>query len=218
MDRIIDEVEQIYASARQEWLVVEPIGSMIIAVMDMYEDQDEMEDALGGSFEAFLRAMPHVDLRVNERGSSEFRVRQPDPKSSCSTLTLRVTSRDDLWRVLFKAPDASLRIPHLEFEAGRHAKRQIDSVYNHIAAAAFNLASHVRHNAGQLGAAAERIAETVDQLNQLLDVEEPFELVVEDPTSMSLFKPDDGVVVVTAEDREAALAEEPGAALADDVD
>jgi mediator of RNA polymerase II transcription subunit 31 len=217
VDRIIDEVEQIYKSSMQEWLVVEPIGSMIMH--EMYEDEDDMEDAVGGSFEAFLRAMPHVDLRVNERGASEFRMHQPDASSSCRTLTLRVASREDLWRVLFKAPDATLRIPHLEFEAGRSVKRVIDSVYNHIAAAVFNLSSHVRQNAQMLDSGtAERIAETVDQLNQLLDVEEPFDLVVDDPTAMSLFKPSDGVAVVSEADQRAEQAQDPGAALADDMD
>ena len=39
------------------------------------------------------------------------------------------------------------------------------------------------------------ITETVDALNAMLDVDEPFTLVVDDPTGASLFKPDDGVEV-----------------------
>ena len=39
------------------------------------------------------------------------------------------------------------------------------------------------------------VLETVDALEQLLDVDEPFDLVVDDPTGASLFKPSDGVEV-----------------------
>ena len=196
VDRIIDEVEQIFACQPTEWLVLEPIGSMIMH--QWYEDEDEFEDAIGGSFEEFMRAIPHIDLRVNDRGSTEFRVVPPDPGAVGRILTLRVMNREDLWRVLFKAPDASIRIPHIEFESGQHSKRQIESIYNHIAAAVFNLSSHVRQNADHIDDnTTQCIAETIDELNKLLDVDEPFTVIVHDPTATSLFKPDDGVVVET---------------------
>ena len=59
IDRITDEVEQVYTSQPTEWLQVEAVGQMIINVQGWYEDYDEVEDAVGGSFEAFLRDVRH---------------------------------------------------------------------------------------------------------------------------------------------------------------
>ena len=42
----------------------------------------------------------------------------------------------------------------------------------------------------------ERITDTVDALNQLLDVDEPFTFVVDDPTGSSVIKPSAGVEIL----------------------
>ena len=219
IDRIVDEVEQIYSSQPTEWLPLEPVGRMMLH--EMYEDIDELEDALGGSFEAFLNALPHFETRrvpsapndasatEEEGGRVEFKVLAPDPDAPPTVLTLHVASRSDLWRVLHKSADAALRIPHLEFEIGADSKRRIDSVYNHISTAVWNLGAHLRAQVGvgdaaTAGAAtddatsdAANILATVDALEALLDVEEPFDVVVDDPTGVSSFKPNDGVDVLT---------------------
>ena len=194
VDRIVDEIEQIYGSQPTEWLTLEPIGNMLLH--EMYEDFDELEDAVGGDFR---EALPQFETRLNpESGKAEFKVLAPDPDAPPILMTLRVTTRTDLWRVLHKSPAAAVRIPHLEFEIGADSKRRIDSVYNHISSAVWNLGAHLR---AQVGAAEETteqsasILATVDALEALLDVEEPFEIVVDDPTGASSFKPSDGVEV-----------------------
>lgn len=48
-------------------------------------------------------------------------------------MTLTVQSRADLWRVCLKSPHARIEIPELEFEVSVDGKKQIDSIYNHIA-------------------------------------------------------------------------------------
>jgi hypothetical protein len=48
---------------------------------------------------------------------------------------------------------------------------------------------------------AQRIMETVTELNKLLDVEQPFTWIVHDPSGTSEFKPDDGVAVLTGRRR-----------------
>ena len=198
VDRITDEVEQIFQSSPTEWLQVEAVGQMIINVQGWYEDYDEFEDAVGGSFEGFLRALPHIEVRKREDGVAEFKVLLPDPDASPTVYTLEVKTREDLWRVLYKSADACVRIPSIDFEIGADSKRRIDTVYNHITQAVWNLSSHLR---GQQGAEASEnaaaIAETVDALNAMLDVDEPFTLIVDDPTGASQFKPTDGVEVVT---------------------
>ena len=199
IDRSVDEVEQIYATTggAVEWLALEPIGNMMLH--EMYEDFDEFEDAIGGSFEEFLAALPQFEVRKNpENGKAEFKVLQPDPDCPPRILTLHVASRNDLWRVLYKSPAASVSIPHLEFEIGADSKRRIDSVYNHISQAVWNLSAHLRSSVGdgaETSDTAAGILATVDALEALLDAEEPFDLVVDDPTGASLFKPMDGIDV-----------------------
>ena len=212
VDRILDELEQIYASQPNEWLVADPIASMVMRE-EGYEDEDELEDALGGSWEAFLGGMPHIEVRRNARDDLEFKVLKPDPDAPPRRLTLRVDSRDDLWRVLFKAPEATILIPHLEFEIGADHKRRVDTLYNYIAAAEWNLSSHIR---GRKDLAAEyvvAISETVEQLLGLLDVEQPFDLVLNDPAGASIFKPDHGVASTPLQLEPAARP--PAAVMAD---
>ena len=199
IDRIVDEVEQIYGSQPMEWLTVAPIGNMIVTMHDWYEDFDEFEDACGGSFEDFLRLFPQFELRAADDGRAEFKVLKPDADSPPMIMTLRVTQQSDLWRVLFKSPDAAIRIPHLEFEIGADNKRRIDTVYNHITNAVWNLSSHLRaqsQGGGEVTGDAAAILETVDALEALLDVDEPFDIVVDDATGTSLFKPAEGVEIV----------------------
>mmetsp|Transcript_2434 Transcript_2434/g.7785 ORF Transcript_2434/g.7785 Transcript_2434/m.7785 type:complete len:263 (+) Transcript_2434:12-800(+) len=193
VDRIMDELESIYNSQPTEWLAAEPIASMVCR--EGYEDEDEFEDAIGGSWEEFLKAMPHIELRKGERGNLEFKVLKPDPNSPPRELKLRVETRQDLWRVLFKAPEASIRFPSMEFEIGTDHKRRIDSLYNYITSAEWNLSSHIRGRTDLSSAHVAAIAETVDQLNQMLDCEEPFDIVVHDPTGACIFKPWTGVEI-----------------------
>ena len=78
-------------------------------------------------------------------------------------------------------------MPHLEFEIGCTQKRTIDTIYNHITTAIWNLSQHMR----QPGVPEEHkanILTTVDELNKCLDVEEPFTLIVDDPTGGSTFR------------------------------
>ena len=204
LDRIVDEVEQVYQSiavAGVEWLAVHSIGQMVQQLNDWYEDFDEMEDAVGGDFEKFLSRFPQFELRKNpDTGVAEVKVLPPDPDAPPTLMTLHVKQRTDLWRVLFKSPDASIRIPHLEFEIGSDSKRRIDTVYNHITNAVWNLSAHVRSSQGtseeDVSEAAAGILETIDALEQLLDLNEPWDLVVDDPTGQSQFKPSEGVEMV----------------------
>ena len=59
-----------------------------------------------------------------------------------------------------------MRIPHLEFEIGADSKRRIDSVYNHITNAVWNLSSHLRSRVGDTEATDQAVAlsATVDAL------------------------------------------------------
>ena len=108
------------------------------------------QDALKGSFVDFLQALPHIETKIQDDGSFAegklvFRLKPLTPLAERRMFikTLRVTTREDLWRICHKAPCAVVEIPELEFEIGADAKRKIDSIYNHIASSVYNLSMHV---------------------------------------------------------------------------
>lgn len=127
-----------------------------------------------------------------------FRV-LPDPPPEERTpqkFVMHVKEKRDLWRVLMKAPDCTIEIPELEFEIGADAKRHVDSVYNHVTAAIFNLEQHVQ-SMGDAGGENEKeaIYETTGQLRKVLDMDLPCTFIVHDPTGLSAFKPADGIEI-----------------------
>jgi FK506-binding protein 4/5 len=114
-----------------------------------------------------------------------------------------LSSRPDLWRVLMLHPGAMAEIPELEFEIGADHKRRVDSIYNHIGGAIFNLERHVEM-LGEDGEQASRerqgIMDVCDELRKVLDMEGgPYTLVVTDPGGLSAFKPPTGVKVTALE-------------------
>lgn len=203
VERILIELEEIYKSQAGKWLPIQGITSML-AVELGYEDEDEFEDALKGSFKDFLSHLPNVEVS-NEESELQpglfrdvFRV-LPDPPPEERTpqkFILHAKEKRDLWRVLMKAPDCTIEIPELEFEIGADAKRHVDSVYNHITAAIFNLEQH----AEQMGEAFEEsqrkaIFETTNKLRSVLDLDMLVTFIVHDPTGLSAFKPADGIEI-----------------------
>ena len=71
-------------------------------------------------------------------------------------------------------PGAMAEIPELEFEIGADHKRRVDSIYNHIGGAIFNLERHVEM-LGEDGEQASRerqgIMDVCDELRKVLDME-----------------------------------------------
>jgi len=192
VDQILTELEEIYRNQPTEWLGVRDIGHMLAHMW--YEDMDEFEDAIKGPFDDFVKALPHCETKV-EGSKLLFRVKPPAPVAERRQLTLTFEVREgaDLHRILLKSPDAVVHIPKIEFEIGADSKRAINSIYNHIAVAKMNLGMHAEANAAVMPAEQHlRILETLEELSQLLDVEEPFTVVVKDPSGLSELKPADG--------------------------
>lgn len=134
-----------------------------------------------------------------------FRVIPDPPPEECKPQRLEcvLSSRPDLWRVLMLHPGAMAEIPELEFEIGADHKRRVDSIYNHIGGAIFNLERHVEM-LGEDGEQASRerqgIMDVCDELRKVLDMEGgPYTLVVTDPGGLSAFKPPTGVKVTALE-------------------
>eukprot|EP00299_Pterocystis_sp_00344_P019282 c9582_g1_i3.p1 GENE.c9582_g1_i3~~c9582_g1_i3.p1 ORF type:complete len:287 (-),score=68.60 c9582_g1_i3:973-1791(-) len=201
------EVERVLAEIDAYWRVVEESGGEWVMLEGManllandlgYEDQDEFEEAMNGSLANFLSQFPHIEISVQEStGKPVFRVLPKPSEDQLRPFKLicHVKSRRDLWRVCFKAEQARIEIPELEFEIGASAKPQIDCIYNHIAQAVFNLGTVVRESRSYSDEGKKRISETIEMLNVLLDVEQPWTFVVHDVSGLSGFKPSDGIEV-----------------------
>lgn len=198
MSRVMAELETIFDSQPCEWLPVEALGNLLGQELG-YEDTAEFEDALQGDFEDFVDFLPHVDISRNERGTKVLRIR-PDPVGlGPRRMRLRITETKQLWQVFVQAKDARIILPELEeFEFQPMGKRRIDTIYNHIATAIFQLGQHVQECIRKKAISSEvegRFLDTIHLLNKALDVEAPFTWLIEDPTSSSLWQPPDGVEI-----------------------
>ena len=108
-------------------------------------------------------------------------------------MSLSISSSAELWRVLMKAEDATLRIAELEFEISASGKKRVDAIYQHVATAMWDLTEHAKQLEGSADGAA--IASSVADLSALLDLGKPWTLVLLDPTGRSKISPMDGVKV-----------------------
>ena len=205
-DRIVDELEQvvkqIVQSAGDSWMTCNAAANIICMNLG-YEDQAELEDAIKCEWGEFIQSMPHLETKVQDDGSCAngllvFRMKPLPPFTDRQMFikSFKVQSRKDLWRVCHKAPSAVLEIPELEFEIGADAKRKIDSLYNHITGAVYNLSMHVSTLGAQLSEDhKDKITTVIDELNAALDVEKPFTILIHDRTGISEIRPEDDRVI-----------------------
>ncbi|GIL88759.1 hypothetical protein Vretimale_17208 [Volvox reticuliferus] len=204
MDRLLTELESIWQAftvgpdgpTGVEWLPVTGIAEALREDLG-YEDVAEFEDALGGNFSDFLDKLPRI-VKKETDGRVYFQILPEPPREEwkATRQTLTIQNRSDLWRVCLKSPHARVEIPELEFEISADGKKHIDSIYNHITQAIFNLGNYVSSTRATMPPdTAARIMETVEQLNVLLDVETPWTWILHDPSGTSVVKPADGVLV-----------------------
>eukprot|EP00955_Chlamydomonas_euryale_P007696 81641-Chlamydomonas_euryale.AAC.25 len=62
-----------------------------------YEDDAEFEDALNGSFDDFLKAMPHLETKIDDQDRLVFKIRPDLPMEEWKPvkMSLRVATRED---------------------------------------------------------------------------------------------------------------------------
>jgi len=72
-------------------------------------------------------------------------------------LAFQVQTRRDLWRVCHKSPHARIELPALEFEISADGRRAVDTLYNHIARAVFNLTSHAGPSGARSRAGGDKL-------------------------------------------------------------
>lgn len=207
MDRLVTELETLWRQfavdsdgqpTGVEWLPADGVEQALLQELG-YEDVPEFEDALKGSFVDFLDNLPHIRKRVDDSNGRVYLQIKPEPAREDwkpTRMTVKVNDTTDLWRVCLKSPHARIEIPELEFEISADGKRHTDSIYNHIAAAVYNLGNYVRQaNTGLSEDHKNKIMDTVIALNIFLDVPKPFTWVVHDPSGTSEFHPMDDVTV-----------------------
>eukprot|EP01127_Copromyxa_protea_P000314 TRINITY_DN10255_c0_g1_i1.p1 TRINITY_DN10255_c0_g1~~TRINITY_DN10255_c0_g1_i1.p1 ORF type:complete len:222 (-),score=60.99 TRINITY_DN10255_c0_g1_i1:87-752(-) len=185
--RIWGELENYLAltsEAGAQWLRVKPTA---FAIMDDlgYDDMDSFEATLGGTFEEWLIRLGCVELRTDENGVPEMRLKpqsgtEATPKSTI--MKLPVKTREDLQVVCVKSPAATISIPEIEFEIGNDGKRVIDTLYNHISQALFQLENYSHHCEADK---KQAIIDTVESLRKCLDLDCEWTWVVSDPSGMS---------------------------------
>ena len=163
--------------AAEQWLWVQ-LG---------YGDSDELEDALKGSVEAFIRRLPQFEVS----GSGEkvtFKPSAVTPESSRPRkLTLLIRTTKDLFTVMSRGRDTRLEIPELEFEMAAPETREVDTVYNYIGGAVFQLGQYIRDHSPS-DEVFDNIYATMQTLNAMLDVEVPFHLIAHDPCGQVAFR------------------------------
>ncbi|KAJ3009168.1 hypothetical protein HKX48_008136 [Thoreauomyces humboldtii] len=194
IERLIEELEKIYRSSPVDdyWLPADNITTLLCSELG-YEDLDEFEDSLNGTFSQFLHAIPTIETKTDAAtGVLSFRFRREVARDEwvAKRWTINITDRSQLNWVLAKSPHATIEIPELEFEIVADGRRRIDTFYNHVASAAFNLAEHVRGGAtGDLpDHQRDSMADCIASLEELLDVDRPWTFVVHDPSGTSEFE------------------------------
>ncbi|KAI8826136.1 uncharacterized protein EV422DRAFT_155056 [Fimicolochytrium jonesii] len=189
IERIVDELEKIYRSTpgNDHWLPAENVAQLLCTQLG-YEDVDEFEASLEGNFSDFLKVIPLVETKTDDTGRLVFRFKPEVPQSEwvARRWTLRITDRSQLWWVLYKSPHARIEIPELEFEISADGNRRIDTLYNHIGAAVFNLTEHIR-GSDLPPDQQEKTLDCIQGLETILDVDKPFTIVVHDPSGLSDF-------------------------------
>jgi mediator of RNA polymerase II transcription subunit 31 len=189
--RIVEELEAFFSSQPLDSLPVAACASWLCFDLG-YDGEEEFEEAIGGSFLDFARSLPNVEIKEGADGVPQLRV-VPDTPGPARTMSMSISTSEDLWRVLMKAEDATLRIAEMEFEISASGKKRVDAIYQHLALAMWDLTEHAKQLEGSPDGAA--IASSVADLSALLDLGKPWTLVLLDPTGRSKISPMDGVKV-----------------------
>ena len=195
LSRIMKELEDFCATCPADtWIAVEAGANWLCQQLG-YGDYDELEDALHSTLEDFLKQLPHFDVKqpVPDAEDQTVRFRSNLAESVSGRpckMTFRVENRGDLWVVMLKPKGSWIEIPEIEFEIGRSDTRQVDTIYNLIGEAVYNLGMYLKANHAAISPERfDGIYATIHELNNLLDVEKPFTWILHDPTGTGAFKP-----------------------------
>jgi len=196
-DRIAREIEAVFNELPEEvantWVNAKAIMFSINEDLG-YEDEDELEDALGMSFLEFCEQMGNLEIgevdsvHVDGKKQATLRLKKVTPKSEWKkiVLTIKVHNKEDLWQVLYLSPQASWEIPEIGFEVVADGNKKVHNpLYNHMASAMQNLELFC---VGKTEEQKAMISQQMDTLQKCLDLDMPFTVVVTDPAGLSQFE------------------------------
>lgn len=195
-DRIAREIEAVFNELPEEvhGLFVNAKAIMHSVCTDLgYEDEDELEDALGMSFLEFVELMECVEIgevmRTDGSTVPGLKMIRGTPSSQWKrvVLTITISTTNDLWQVLYLSPQAQWRIPEIDFTVVADGNKKVHNpVFNHLATALQNLELF------QIGMSEEMKGTIKDQMvdiQRCMDLEIcPFTIVVDDPSGLSSFE------------------------------
>merc|ERR1712146_540329 len=108
---------------------------------------------------------------MGDQGEDCFRMKAI-PMGDPRCIVIEVNCIRDLYKVVLKPANATILIPKLEFEIGPGGDKEINTIWNHLAQAIFNLGLEAKKGEWD-DHTLNGVARTLDQLNELLDVNEP---------------------------------------------
>jgi len=192
--RILLELESYMNQLPEDYLVPIEAAEMWLVHQLGYGDSDELEDALSGSLERFVRCLPQFQVQGEGEGARMKMSAKQAESQLPRKLTLEIKTTKDLFTVMVRGPDTRIEIPDIEFEMGAPEAREIDTIYNYIGGAVFQLGQYIKESTPG-DEVFDRIYATMQILNAMLDVEHPFTIVAHDPKGEVAFKPTENVVV-----------------------
>ncbi|KNE69474.1 hypothetical protein AMAG_14044 [Allomyces macrogynus ATCC 38327] len=202
VQRIIEELDTVYTQSQTEWLQAAAVAEFLCLSLG-YEDVQELEDALQGTFTEFLSMLPNVRTTFRpdpetQKPALYFQVVPEPPQDQwvCKRLEYHVRERNHLWNVLLKSSHARVEVPDLGLEFAVDGRKKIDTVWNYLSAAALDLGMHVQTNVGITDDETDKTLAVIEGLAALRDLERPWTLVVVDPSGTSTFSDMTDVVVI----------------------
>eukprot|EP00162_Nutomonas_longa_P004534 comp15270_c0_seq1/m.23010 comp15270_c0_seq1/g.23010 ORF comp15270_c0_seq1/g.23010 comp15270_c0_seq1/m.23010 type:complete len:193 (+) comp15270_c0_seq1:46-624(+) len=160
----------------------------------------EKHQAIQGDWESFMTSLPHIETKIQDEpglahGKLVFRSKPLPPESQRMAFTkaANIAEPRDLWRVLSRSKTCTIEIPSLGFEIKPGLARSIDTLYNHLSKAKFELETIVQSEDAEQ---RDKIAEAALALGDCLDVLVPYTILVHDTEGASQFFPDDGIETI----------------------
>jgi ZPR1 zinc-finger domain len=194
VSRIVLELEQYMKQLPEDYIVPLEAAQNWLIIQLGYGDNDELEDALQGTLERFVRLLPQFEVQGEGDAAKMKLVPITSGDRRPRKLTYEINTTKDLFTVMVRGRETRIEIPDIEFEMGPPEGREIDTIYNYIGGAVFQLGQYIKH-VDPSDDDFDKIYATMQMLNAMLDVESPFTIIAHDPIGEVAFKPSENVVV-----------------------
>jgi hypothetical protein len=191
--RIILELEKYAADFPEGMNIPIEAAEQWLWVQLGYGDQDELEDAIKGNLESLMMRLPQFQI-IKEGERTFFKPVVEAKETRPRKLTMMIASSRDLFTVLTRGRETRIEIPEIEFEMAAPESKEVDTIYNYMAGAVFQLGQYIREQSPS-DDVFDKIYATMQMLNSMLDVEVPFHIIAHDPCGEVSFRPSEMVKI-----------------------